>query len=336
MNNILVVNVNWLGDAVFSTPVFKALKDNFPQARVSCLCVPRVQEVLKYCSFIDEFIVYDEKGRHQWPWAKWSLIGDLRRRSFDVTFLLHRSMTRALLVYLAGIPIRVGYSKSKNLLTHPVDFNDEGIHRADLYLEVLESYGLRVNDRSCRLNLKLEDAGGLDQLLQSKGVEPQEKIIVLHTAGNWKLKCWPAFHFVRLIEGIYDQFSMKVVLSGSRGDLEHCQSINGQAHNQAIVLAGETTLGQTLSLYHRAEVVISSDSGPLHLAHSVGANVIGIYGPTRPEITGPRGTGKARILFKDVGCNKAPCYHVGCTNNICMQSITTNDVLETIQTFIGS
>ena len=67
MNKILVVNVNWLGDAIFSTPVFKALKTDFPQARISCLCVPRVKEVLAHCPDVDEIIVYDEKGRHRTP-----------------------------------------------------------------------------------------------------------------------------------------------------------------------------------------------------------------------------------------------------------------------------
>jgi ADP-heptose:LPS heptosyltransferase len=148
------------------------------------------------------------------------------------------------------------------------------------------------------------------------------------------LKRWPALHFVRLIEKIDKQLGLKVVLSGSQADAEYCLSINQQANHQAVVLAGETTLGQSLVLYRRALVVVSSDSGPLHLAHSIGANVIGIYGPTHPEITGPRGRGKARILFKDVGCNKAPCYHLSCTNNICMQTITADDVLEAIQTFI--
>ena len=81
MNNILVVNVNWLGDAVFSTPVFKALKDNFPKAKVSCLCIPRVKKVLEFCPFIDDIIVYDEKEIHFWPWTK-SRPG--RRRSLPV------------------------------------------------------------------------------------------------------------------------------------------------------------------------------------------------------------------------------------------------------------
>ncbi len=335
MNNILVVNINWLGDAVFSTPVFKALKENFPKARISCLCVPRVKKVLEFCPFIDEIIIYDEKRSHFWPWSKWALICDLRRGNFDAAFLLHRSITRGFLVYLAGIPQRIGYCKMRFLLTHPVEFSDEGIHRSDVYLKVLESYGLKIKDRVCQLSLNSQDAADLNKILDAKGIGVNQKIVVLHTAGNWELKRWPPFYFVQLIETIVKHFKVKIILSGAQGDLEYCQSLNQQAHNKAVVMAGETSLGQSLALYRRACVIISSDSGPLHLAHSVGANVIGIFGPTRPEITGPRGIGKKEILFKEVGCNKAPCYHLSCGNNLCMQTITVDDVLEAIQKFIS-
>jgi lipopolysaccharide heptosyltransferase II len=333
MNNILVINVNWLGDAVFSTPVFKALKENFPNARISCLCVPRVQKVLEFCPYIDEIIIYDEKQTHFWPWNKWSLISQLRKRSFDAAFILHRSTTRGLLAYLAGIPQRIGYCKTKMLLTHPIVFNDEGIHRSDVYLKVLESYGLKVSDRNYRLDFDPRESKELNQLLYFKGITPSEKIIVLHTAGNWELKRWPAHYFARLIESIIERFGAKVILSGGQSDRDYCLAINEQANRQGIVVAGETTLGESLALYRRAQAVISSDSGPLHLAHSVGANVIGIFGPTRLETTGPRGVGKSQVLFNDVGCNKAPCYHLGCLSNVCMQTITVNDVLEAIQKF---
>src|SRR4051812_6816771 len=109
MKRILVVNVNWLGDVIFSSPVFKAIKENYPQAHVACLAVPRVHEILESISGIDEIITYDERGRHRNPLAKIDLILDLKRRQFDTAFLLHGSLTRALLVYLAGIPQRVGY-----------------------------------------------------------------------------------------------------------------------------------------------------------------------------------------------------------------------------------
>jgi lipopolysaccharide heptosyltransferase II len=333
MNNILVVNINWLGDAVFSTPVFKALKDNFPKSRISCLCVPRVKKVLEFCPFIDEIIVYDEKGAHFWPWQKLFFINELRRRAFDAAFLLHHSVTRGLLVYLAGIPQRIGYCKAKWLMTHPVVFQNENIHRADVYLKVLESYGLKIKDRSYELTLSSKDNKDINELLEAKGINPGEKFIVVHTAGNWDLKRWPASYFAQLIEYVQTKLNVQVILTGAQSDLEYCQMVNEQAQHQGIMLAGETTLGESLALYRRSQVVISSDSGPLHLAHSVGANVIGIFGPTRPEITGPRGIGKAQVFFTDVGCNKSPCYHLNCSNNVCMQAIMVNDVLEAIQKF---
>src|SRR5271163_4239112 len=98
MNNILVVNVNWLGDAVFSTPVFKTLKKTYPQARITCLCVPRVKQVLEYCPYVDNIIIYDEDGKHSFFWQKLKLILDLKKEKFDAAFILHRSMTRGLLV----------------------------------------------------------------------------------------------------------------------------------------------------------------------------------------------------------------------------------------------
>ncbi len=328
MNNILVVNINWLGDAVFSTPVFKALKKAYPHARLSCLCVPRVKEVLQYCPYIDRIIVYDERGKHRWPWAKWSLIQYLRKERFDMAFLLHRSMTRALFVFLAGVPLRIGYSKYKSLLTHPVDIQSEDVHRCDYYLKILEDYGIKVQDRVCELRYSLEDMQSLDAKLIKSGISLNDKYVVLNTGGNWDLKRWNMVSFIHLAQRLNQLYGFKIVLPGSPKDKENCQRIAQAAEIGVVDLSGKTTLGESLALYKRAVAVISADSGPLHLADSVGADVIGIFGPTRPEITGPRGRGRAQILFKDVGCNKAPCYHLACTHNVCMQSVTVEDVCQ--------
>lgn len=328
MNNILVVNVNWLGDAVFSTPVFKALKMAYPQARITCLCVPRVREVLEYCPYVDKIIVYDERGKDRHFWRKWRLIQMLKEEKFDAAFLLHRSMTRALMVFWAGIPRRIGYCKLKALLTNPVAMQNEETHRCDYYLRVLEGYGIKVKDRLCELRLKLVDIEQVDNKLNGLGITRGENYVVLNTGGNWDLKRWSSNSFVLLAKRLDQEFGLKSVLSGSLKDKESCRQIAQTAGIKTVVLAGETTLGESLALFKRAVAVISADSGPLHLAHSVGANVVGMFGPTRPEITGPRGTGRLQILFKEVGCNKAPCYHLACTNNLCMQSVTVEDVCQ--------
>ena len=89
MERILVVNVNWVGDVIFSSPIFKALKEAHPKSHISCLAVPRVREVIECIPFVDEIIVYDEQGKHRNPLAKLKLIFQLRRKHFNVAFLLH-------------------------------------------------------------------------------------------------------------------------------------------------------------------------------------------------------------------------------------------------------
>jgi len=233
-----------------------------------------------------------------------------------------------LMVYLAGIPLRIGYGKFKCLLTHPVAMNAEDLHRCDYYLKVLEGYGIKVQERRCELRLKVDDMQALDGKLSKAGIGASENFVVLNTGGNWDLKKWSGESFTLLATQLKSEFGLKTVFSGSDKDRDNCRLMAQEIGHGAVELAGETSIGESLALYKRANAVISADSGPLHLAHSVGADVIGIYGPTRPEITGPRGSGRFQVLFNEIGCNKAPCYHLACTNNLCMQSVTVDDVLK--------
>ena len=321
MKKICVVNVNWLGDAIFSTPVFRALKSVYPDAHISCLCVPRVADVLKYCTDIDEIIIYDEKGRDFFIWNKIQLIFKLRRCGFDVAFLLHRSMTRALLVFLAGIPLRIGFGKVKGLLTHPINDNNEHIHRSDYYLRVLSDYGLTVSDRRCRLTINAEAGEG--------------DYCVFHIGGNWALKRWPVSYWTALTKKFADTKDLKLFFTGGAADKEGIDAIIHSSGINAVNLAGQTSLHESLRIFAGARLVVSADSGPLHLANSVGAKVLGIFGATRPEITGPRGMGSSEVLFKETGCNHSPCYHLNCTNNYCMQAIGVDDVWKAIQKIIA-
>ncbi len=329
MKNILVVNVNWLGDVIFSSPIFKVLKETYPQAKISCLAVPRVKEVLESIPSIDEIIVYDEKGSHRNPITKLQLIGELRKRKFDTAFLLHRSLTRALLVFFAGIPQRIGYDEKGRgrFLTHKVEPLAGKIHRSDHYLNVIESFGIKVSDRTTTLSVSPEAEKEMNKILEEKGISQKDRLIVINPGGNWALKQWPLKNFTKLIDRLMTGFNFKVLISGALKDEALANTIIAPLKLKPTVLAGETNLKQAMALMKRADLVISADSGPLHVANSVGTDVIGIFGPTRPEITGPRGPGRAVILQHDVGCNRQACYHLKCPDNICMQAVTVEDVL---------
>ena len=169
------------------------------------------------------------------------------------------------------------------------------------------------------------------QILSSKGVCEDDYVIIVNPGGNWDLKRWPSESFSRLISGLLGNFNAKIIISGANKDISLVKKINSLAFSEAINFTGETNLKQLMVLMKKANLVISGDSGPLHIANSVGSEVIGLFGPTRPEITGPRGSGRAHIIQYDVGCNREPCYHLMCPDNICMQSITAGEVLEIVR-----
>ena len=111
-------------------------------------------------------------------------------------------------------------------------------------------------------------------------------------------------------------------------DISIAESIATLMHHKVVILTGKTTLKQFGALCKRAGLVISADSGPLHIACAVGARVIGLFGPTSPKITGPRGP-HCKVIWKDVGC-KVPCYDQRCKHYKCMEAITVDDVLKEI------
>lgn len=330
MKNILVVNVNWMGDVIFSSPIFRALKEHFPQAHISCLGVPRIKDILGAIPQIDEVIVYDEEVKHRSLFAKLKLIGKLREKNFDIAFLLHRSLTRALLVFLAGVPTRVGYdTKNRGIfLTHKIPPLGQGFHRSDEYLHVIESWGIPVKNKKTELAVSDQAKGEIKQILFSHNIHPQDFVVVVNPGGNWDLKRWPQKNFSLLIEHLQQNGDFKIVISGSHEDQGLVQEITATLILEPVILTGKLNLKQLMALMARADVVISADTGPMHLAHSVGAPVIAIFGPTRPEITGPRGNARSFIVQKEVGCNRKACYFLNCPDNTCMQAITVDDVLQ--------
>ena len=338
MKNILVVSVNWLGDAVFETPVFRALKANYPGARVTCLCVPRVADVLAMCPDIDEIMVYDERGRDQPFFTKVSVIAKIFFKRFDAAFILRKSLSRSFMLTLAGIPLRVGFAdKSWDwLLTHVVD--DSGLdqmHRSDAYLSVVECVGVSTWDRSCRLVAEESFVRGVRESLRQKGISDQDRLIAVNTGGNWDLKQWPAERFAELVREIYARGLGKVVLPGAARDVARVNQIAALSGVKPIVMAGETGIKCLAGLLTHTHILITADTGPLHLASALGTHVIAIFGPTRPEITGPRGPGCSVVLQKDVGCNRAPCYYLECQDNKCMKEVSVEDVLQAIPKIQG-
>ncbi|MCX5668243.1 MAG: lipopolysaccharide heptosyltransferase II [Candidatus Omnitrophica bacterium] len=340
---ILIVNVNWIGDVIFSTPFIKAIRDAYPDGYIACLLHPRCADILKGSPRIDEIIIYDEEGRHKGIIGKLTLILYLRKRSFDMAFILHRSFTKALLTYLSGIKERIGYpTKSRGfLLTRTIGLPEEEVHKVEYFLGLARGYGIKVSENSYEFFVQDADRESMKKFLKSRGVTDKDRLIVLCPGGNWAPKRWPKKNFARLADMLAEGLSAKIVLSGAKKDSVLVEEIRLVMKSIPVISCGETTLKELGALLERADLVVANDSGPMHLAVAMKSNVIALFGPTSPGLTGPYGKGNYRVIWKTEGCDpstgsgshpealegcEVPCYDVTCADNRCMALITVEDV----------
>lgn len=358
LKRILIVNVNWRGDVLFSTPFIRALRTNYPQSFIACLVVPRCYEILVNNPHLDELIIYDQDGRHRTLRGKVRFIFELKRRNFDTAFFLHRSFTRRLLAFFAGIPRRIGYlcplghdtRKRGFLLTTKIKPLQGNPHRIDYFLNLAEAVGIKSENRDYEFIISAADQEFADNWLIRQGISEDDFLVIINPGGNWLLKRWPEENFARLADALIKDYGAKIVISGAAKDLKLAQEINVLMKQEAVVSCGQTSLGQLGGILKRANLFISNDSGPLHVALAVSpapsyyeeihgsrksgvgnkrddsAKVIALFGPTSPKITGPAGKGRYVILHKALGCS-IPCYNLNCPDNRCMKAITVEDVL---------
>jgi len=331
IKKILVVNVNWVGDVLFSTPAIRALRKHYPEAHIACMVVPRCKEILELSPHLNELIIYDEKGKDRGLVGKLKLISALKARHFDCVFLFHRSLTRTLMVALSGIRERVGIYNPKRgfLLTRKVKPQPLDIHKVEQFLNIVKGMGVGEHGKDMELFIGEEDEAFAGEFLKSRGIGKGEQFIILNPGGNWDLKRWPAENFAELGDRLHEKYKVAIIMTGAKKDIDLGGKIAGMMKHKPVIACGETNLRQLAAIMKRASLVISNDSGPMHIAVSQAAKTIALFGPTDPKVTGPYGRGIYKVLQKSSGkpgC-KIPCYNLRCEEALCMKAVTVEDVL---------
>jgi lipopolysaccharide heptosyltransferase II len=260
----------------------------------------------------------------------------LRKKKFNVVFLFHRSFTRALICYLAGIKRRIGYKRKKTdfLLTDKVEIPNSSLHRAEYFTNLVAAVGINPIDKCYDFYIDEEAVRKNIEMLSENGITQEDNYVVLNPGGNWDPKRWPAGSYAQLADKILQNLKLNVVISGAKKDVGLAENIKSQMQGKAVILTGKTNLKELGALFKGARAVISADSGPMHLAAALNVPVIALFGPTSPHITGPYGKSRHIILQKDVGC-QIPCYEVTCPDNKCMKAISVNEVFEALKSILS-
>jgi lipopolysaccharide heptosyltransferase II len=323
---ILVVKLRAIGDVVLSTVVLKNLRLAYPEAHIAFLTEPPAVPVVSGNPDVDEVLAFD-RGTEGGA----ALIRRVRAGRFDKVLDLFGNPRTALLTFLSGAPVRVGYrfrgrAYAYNVLVEP---RGDRVHNTRFNLDALDAAGVPVRDLRLAFPLREADRRYAEEFLRGAGLEG-ERLLGVNTGGGWYTKRWPAERFAALADRIGGAEGGTAVLLWGPGQKEEAEQVRA-AMTRPSVLAPPTTLNQLGALLARLSLLVTNDSGPMHIAAAVGTPVLGIYGPTRPELQGPYGEGHVVVRKEGLGClgcNLTACPVPG---HPCMRSLGVEEVFSAYQ-----
>jgi len=311
ISRLLIRSPNWLGDAIMSLPALQRLQA--AGYRLSVLCPPKLNAFWTRVTDVEDILPADENPA--------ITASALRPHHFDAAIIYPNSLRTGLEIWLAGIPIRIGYSGHSRrwLLTHPVEktSRQQWRHHAYHYLDLIETSHLTTEDS----RLSLRPLPQPDPPTSMRG----SYLAVCPGAEYGPAKRWPPERFAEAANQIARKQTLEIVLLGSSGDRPACEAVASHLP-RARNLSGRTSLGEFMAWIAHASVVLCNDSGAMHIAAAYDRPGVAIFGSTEPAWTGPLRP-SIQPVRHHVPCS--PCFLRECPIDFrCMTAVTTAKVVK--------
>jgi lipopolysaccharide heptosyltransferase I len=327
---ILVVKPSSLGDVVHSLPFLNSLKTRFPNAEIHWVIAKGLEGLLECHPMVDKLIIINKD-----MWKKLSkatdtikevkqLFKDIRNEHYDLAVDLQGLFRSGIITMATRAPFRIGFSEARegSSLFYTVKVQGgKDVHAVERYMKIAGALG--CDEKDILFPFPLCDSGMKDLEAIRSGIKEYAVIV---PGARWDTKIWPAGNFGRLASLL----PLRSLVIGSKGDMDIAEKVVQTSQGKAISLAGKTNLRELIGIMRHARIVISNDSGPMHIAAGFKVPVVAIFGPTSPVRTGPYGKGHI-VIKSDLKC--APCFKKHCGDLKCMQGITVDDVYEEIIDF---
>ena len=357
---ILVRGVNWLGDAVMTTPALLRLREKFPAAHITLLGPDKLAAVWQHHPAVNETISF-AAGE-----SVWAVGQKLRAGKFDLALVLPNSPRAALEVFLAGIPQRIGYARpwrnffltqaiapragavkmrkrSANEIRRLIAGEKIGhgklamgnpqAHQLHEYLHLVAALGASPEPCAPQLTVTADEIAAAQKKFGLENIS--QPIFGLNPGAEYgPAKRWPAEKFIAAAKEIQPPTNCAWILFGGKGDLQLCGRIESEIQNSKFKiqnLAGQTSLRELMALLKLCRVVLTNDTGPMHLAAALGTPVVVPFGSTSPTLTGPGWPGDPRhqLLLTDAPC--APCFRRECPVDFrCLNSLAVERVVAAV------
>ncbi len=337
----LIIKPSSMGDVVQALPVLTALKETHPSAHVSWLVARPFTGILEGHPRLDETLVFDRErfGRFTFSLTVTTeflgFLQDLRRRRFTTVIDLQGLLRSGLMALATGAPARVGFREARELAplfyTAEVGIGRHIVHAADRYLAAARRIGLADPGARDHLPVSAQARSAIRRRLAEAGLGRAEPFVAVCAYARWPTKQWPPERFAAVLDRMRRQTGARAVLVGSPDAAGGARTIADRMTRPPIDLTGGTTLKELSAVLGEARVMLTNDSGPMHVAAAVGTPVVAIFGPTDPKRTGPSGPGH-RVLAGRAACS--PCFRRQCLYDrsnarmLCLTNITPEAVFD--------
>lgn len=331
LHKILFFKPGAIGDLLHTLPALRALRERFPTARVTAIVSPGQDALIDGTGVADSVRTFD-KSRYKKSVRDFVLFAkQLRHERFDLFVDMQPSFRSMFLRGLSGAKMVLVYRKQKR-------FRDKAsrMHAAENFMETLRPLGIDVPVERIDLPVRADAASHVAALLARQGIDGAKPLVALNCSvgAARPARNWFPERFAELADRLTRESGISVLFVGGPEDREFVGAIIAGMKTRAVSLAGELSLPETAALLARCRCLVSSDTGPLHLATAVGTPVIGLYGSTDPKRTGPVGRGH-RVIRKDLDC--VPCEDKTCPRRSreCMAAITVEEVITAVRKVLG-
>lgn len=326
-SNILIIKPSSIGDVIHTLPIWNILRKRFPAAKITWLIAPACVGIVERLPGI-ELLRFDRKNWGN-AWRSLSSGRDLlsfqkqlRQRRFDLVLDVQGLFRSGWFAWNTFAPVRVGFANARELAwafyTHRVPVGTLEQHAVDRYRKLLEAIGCPAEPVEFPLMVQDQDRAKVQELIGD-----HSPYAVICPGANWLTKRWPADRFAQLVAPLQVRHGLRTVVAGGSGDRELGDKIVG-----AMNLCGKTSLMELGALMEGARVVVTNDSGPMHMAAALKRPLVSVFGPTNPVRTGPYGMPKSAVRA-NVHC--MPCYRRSCPKPSCMDELPAERVLAAIE-----
>jgi heptosyltransferase III len=299
MKRILIIRLRYIGDVLLTVPAIRAVRERFPESKITYLANPGTGMVLEGNPLVDEIIDYDYKH-------KISFLNQLRKRRFDMVIDMAGYDRSAIASFMTNAKYRIapkikgeGFFGKKYCYTHLAKSPDSMKHKVEQYLSVVQEFGMTTQDLSIPIFLRAEEKEFVNRLFQQEKINPENIVVHCHPVARYMEKIWAYDKMAQTIDYLQEKGGCQVIVtcSSSEEDIRQINQIKKYIKTQPIFLIGKTTVRQVAAISARSNLFFGLDSGIMHIAAAMGTPVVALFGSS--SVIHWRPWGERHIVISD-------------------------------------